>query len=490
MNRNKKFSPTGGVREGLLLLTMLLGAPIVANSANFYEAPEKAKKQEVAVQSTIKDLRPAPEKRLFRSEAVEKQILDLKSKLTAIDPKLYWMFVNCFPNTLDTTVWYSKESGDDDTFVITGDIEAMWLRDSAAQVWPYLRYVKQDEPLRHLIRGVIRRQLACILIDPYANAFNIGPTGGEWQSDNTKMKKELHERKYEIDSLCYPLRLAYAYWQQTGDTSIFDEKWIQAIREILHVFQDQQNWNGPITNYRFTRKTEALHDTRSNRGYGHPGKPCGLIASAFRPSDDSTIFPYLVPSNFFAVSVLRKAAIILNDVNKEYGLASDCRRMATQVEEALEKYAVVEHPKYGKIYAFEVDGYGSALLMDDSNAPSLLCLPYLTDVSIDDPIYQNTRKFVWSEDNPYFFKGKAGEGIGGPHCGLNKPWPMSLVMKAFTTNDRAEKEWCVQQILKTDGDTGFMHESFNKDDAKDFTRSWFAWANTLFGELIVDMYAQ
>ncbi len=261
MNRNKKFSPIGGVREGLLLLTMLVGAPIVANSANYYAMPEPAKKQEVAVQSTIKDLRPAPEKRLFRSEAVEKQILDLKSKLTAIDP--------------------------------------MWLRDSAAQVWPYLRYVKQDEPLRHLIRGVIRRQLACILIDPYANAFNIGPTGGEWQSDNTKMKKELHERKYEIDSLCYPLRLAYAYWQQTGDTSIFDEKWLQAIREILHVFQDQQNWNGPITNYRFTRKTEALHDTRSNRGYGHPGKPCGLIASAFRPSDDSTIFPYLVPQGCY-----------------------------------------------------------------------------------------------------------------------------------------------------------------------------------------------
>ena len=474
-----------------ILFTLLLCLPTVAYSLTLSVTPEPAKKtKEVAQQSSIPDLRPAPKDRLFRSDAVERQIEALRSKLTAISPKLYWMFQNCFPNTLDTTVHYSSESGDDDTFVYTGDIHAMWLRDSAAQVWPYLRYINEDEPLRHLIRGVIRRQFACILIDPYANAFNMGPTGGEWQSDNTKMKPELHERKYEIDSLCYPLRLAYAYWQQTGDASIFDEKWIQAIREILHVFQDQQNWNGPITNYRFTRRTEALHDTRSNRGYGHPGKPCGLIASAFRPSDDSTIFPYLVPSNFFAVSVLRKAALILNDINKEYGLASDCRRMATQVEEALEKYAVVEHPKYGKIYAFEVDGYGSALLMDDSNAPSLLCLPYLTDVAIDDPIYQNTRRFVWSEDNPYFFRGKAGEGIGGPHCGLNNPWPMSLVMKAFTTNDRAEKEWCVQEILKTDGDTGFMHESFNKDDAKKFTREWFAWANTLFGELIVDMYAE
>ena len=242
--------------------------------------------------------------------------------------------------------------------------------------------------------------------------------------------------------------------------------------------------------YHFRRNTKALHDTRSNAGYGHPGKPCGLIASAFRPSDDSTIFPYLVPSNFFAVSVLRKAATILRTVNKENVMAGECEQMASQVEAALKQYAVVEHPKYGPIYAFEVDGYGSYLLMDDSNAPSLLCLPYLTDVAIDDPVYQNTRKFVWSEDNPYFFKGKAGEGIGGPHCGLDKPWPMSLVMKGFTTNDRAEKEWCVQQILKTDGGKGFMHESFNKDDATDFTRSWFAWANTIFGELIVDMYAE
>ena len=197
-----------------------------------------------------------------------------------------------------------------------------------------------------------------------------------------------------------------------------------------------------------------------------------------------------MPSNFFAASVLRKATTILRQVNKEEALAMECSQMATQVEEALQKYAVVEHPTYGKIYGFEVDGYGSSLLMDDSNAPSLLCMPYLCDMPIDDPIYQNTRRFVWSPDNPYFFRGKAGEGIGGPHCGLDQPWPMSLVMKALTTTDRTEQEWCVEQLLATDGGTGFMHESFNKDDATNFTRAWFAWANTLFGELIVTMYAE
>lgn len=443
-----------------------------------------------ADEPTFKDQRPAPEKRCFRSEAVEKQIVDLKDKLTAVDPKLYWMFANCFPNTLDTTVRYSKKDGDDDTFVITGDIDAMWLRDSAAQVWPYLRYVGMDEPLRRLIRGVIRRQFSCILIDPYANAFNDGPKGSHWQSDETEMKPELHERKYEIDSLCYPVRLAHAYWKRTGDASVFDEKWLKAVRSIISVFKDQQNWNGFKNGYHFRRETAAYHDTRSNGGYGHPGKACGLIASAFRPSDDSTIFPYLIPSNFFAVSILKKAAEILRTVNKEEDLAKECDQLAEQVDAAIKKYAVAEHPKYGKIYAFEVDGFGGVLLMDDSNAPSLLSLPYLTDVKLDDPIYQNTRKFVWSEDDPYFFKGKAGEGIGGPHCGLDRPWPMSVIMKGLTTNDRSEKEWCVKQILNTDGGTGFIHESFYKDDAKNYSRSWFAWANTLFGELIIDMYAE
>ena len=275
---------------------LTLSLPLGAQAAGRMSVPTEI----IAPQdnTVFQTKRPPVEKRLFVSDVIEKKIRQVK-KLLRDNPYLAWMFENCFPNTLDTTVHWD---GKDDTFVYTGDIHAMWLRDSSAQVWPYLRYVKEDEPLRHLIRGVIRRQLACILIDPYANAFNMGPTGGEWQKDNTDMKPELHERKYEIDSLCYPLRLAYAYWQVTGDDSIFGDSWVQAVRNILTIFRDQQHKNGPITNYRFTRRTEALHDTRSNSGYGHPGRPCGLIASAFRPSDDSTIFPFLVPSNFFAVS--------------------------------------------------------------------------------------------------------------------------------------------------------------------------------------------
>lgn len=433
-----------------------------------------------------KSQRPAEQDRLFRSEAVEAKILEVQRMLT--NPRLAWMFANCFPNTLDTTVHFrtDEEDGMDDTFVYTGDIHAMWLRDSGAQVWPYVQLANDDEALRRMIAGVINRQFKLINIDPYANAFNDGPTGGEWMSDITDMNPNVHERKWEIDSHCYPIRLAYGYWKETGDTSVFGEVWIQAIKNILKTLKEQQRKDG-VGPYYFMRKTERQLDTKCCNGYGNPVNPVGLIVSSFRPSDDATTFDFLVPSNFFAVTSLRKAAEILTTVNKNKELAKECRALADEVEAALKKYAVVEHPKYGKIYAFEVDGFGNAFLMDDSNAPSLLSMAYLGDVDVNDPIYQNTRRFVWSEDNPYFFKGTAGEGIGGPHIGYDMIWPMSIMMKAFTSRDDAEIKWCMETLMKTDAGTGFMHESFHKDNPEKFTRAWFAWQNTLFGELVLKL---
>ena len=433
-----------------------------------------------------KSQRPAEQDRLFRSEAVEAKILEVQRMLT--NPRLAWMFANCFPNTLDTTVHFrtDEEDGMDDTFVYTGDIHAMWLRDSGAQVWPYVQLANDDEALRRMIAGVINRQFKLINIDPYANAFNDGPTGGEWMSDITDMNPNVHERKWEIDSHCYPIRLAYGYWKETGDTSVFGEVWIQAIKNILKTLKEQQRKDG-VGPYYFMRKTERQLDTKCCNGYGNPVNPVGLIVSSFRPSDDATTFDFLVPSNFFAVTSLRKAAEILTTVNKNKELAKECRALADEVEAALKKYAVVEHPKYGKIYAFEVDGFGNTYLMDDSNAPSLLSMAYLGDVDVNDPIYQNTRMFVWSEDNPYFFKGTAGEGIGGPHIGYDMIWPMSIMMKAFTSQDDAEIKWCMETLMKTDAGTGFMHESFYKDNPEKFTRAWFAWQNTLFGELVLKL---
>ncbi len=430
--------------------------------------------------------RPAPEQRLFASESIEKKIKEVKALLRDA-PYLAWMFENCFPNTLDTTIHYSTtEDGDDDTFVYTGDIHAMWLRDSGAQVWPYVPFAKTDEKLRKMVRGTILRQLKCICIDPYANAFNFGPTGSEWESDYTSMTPYLHERKYEIDSLCYPIRLAYYYWKVTGDTSIFGDLWMEAVSKILKTFREQQR-KGDKGPYRFMRNTNRQYDTVCNDGYGNPVKPVGLISSVFRPSDDATVFLFLVPSNFFAVSSLRKIAEVLTTVNHNATFASDFTFLADEVENALKQYAICHHPKYGDIYAYEVDGFGNQLLSDDANVPSLLAMPYLGDVDIDDPIYQNTRRFVWSEDNPYFFRGRAGEGIGGPHIGYDMVWPMSIMMRAFTSQDDKEIATCLQMLVDTNNGTGFIHESFHKDDAAQFTRSWFAWQNTLFGELVLKL---
>ena len=441
----------------------------------------------VAVSTRYASKRPTPEERLFRSNVIEEKIRQVK-KLLKHSPYLAWMFENCFPNTLDTTVHYTEDSdGTPDTFVYTGDIHAMWGRDSGAQVWPYLQFANKDKNLKKMIKGVILRQFHNISFDPYANAFNRYPDpNGGWMKDDCGMKPELHERKYEIDSLCYPLRLAYQYWKVTGDASIFDDLWIDVCQKVLKTFKEQQRKNGRGP-YKFLRVTDRQLDTVNNGGWGAPVKPVGLIASVFRPSDDATTLLFLVPSNFMAVTTLKKMADVLTTVNHQPALAKECNDLANEVHNALMKYAIYNHPKYGKIYAYEVDGFGNQLLMDDANVPSLLAMPYLGDVSLDDPIYQNTRRFVWSDDNPYFFKGKAGEGIGGPHIGYDMAWPMSIMMKAFTSTDDKEIKDCIQMLMDTDADTGMIHESFNVNNASDYTRPWFAWQNTLFGELILKL---
>ena len=432
-------------------------------------------------------LRPAINKRNFTSKAVEETIEKVKSSIA--DPELAWLFENCFPNTLDTTVTYSVVNGRPDTFVITGDIHAMWLRDSSAQVWPYLPLTRQDEPLRKLIAGVINRQVKCILLDPYANAFLDGNKISEWKSDLTEMKPGIHERKWEIDSLCYPIRLAYGYWKTTGDTSVFDTEWQKAMELIYSTFiQQQRKTNrGP---YSFKRTTAWQTDTVPGNGWGNPQKAVGLITSIFRPSDDATIFPFLIPSNYFAITSLRQLAEICTKVTGNKTLATNALKLADEVEGALKQYAVSEHLNYGKVISYEVDGFGNRLQMNDSNVPSLLSMPYLGCMATTDPLYQNTRRFLLSDDNPWFFRGKAAAGIGSPHTLSDKIWPMTIIMQAMTSTNPDEIRNCLQMLKTTHAGKGFMHESFNKDNPEDFTRSWFAWANTLFGELIIKIHAE
>lgn len=433
--------------------------------------------------------RPPLKERNFTSKAVDQAIAKVKKQIK--DEKLAWMFENTFPNTLDTTVEFEMKDGKPDAFVITGDIHAMWLRDSSAQVYPYVKFVNKDPKLSLLIEGVIRRQTEQIIVDPYANAFNKEATGSEWESDETPKKlKEVHERKWEIDSMCYPIRLAYAFWKESGVVSAFDENWVSAMRNVLQTFKEQQRKDnlGP---YYFLRVTDRQGDTLLNKGYGSPVKPVGLICSSFRPSDDATLLNFLIPSNLFAVESLNQMSEILSEVCGENELAAEAKALSKEVYDAVMKYGVFEHPVHGKVFAYEVDGFGNALFMDDANVPSLLSLPYLCSfIAKDDPIYLNTRSLVWSESNPYFFKGTAAEGIGGPHIGFNYVWPMSIIMKAITSTSQEEVDACIETLRNTDGNTGFMHESFNKDNPDDFTRSWFAWANTLFGELIYNQYAK
>ncbi len=429
--------------------------------------------------------RPAAGQRKFVSDTVEAKIVEVKNAIA--DRELAWLFENCFPNTLDTTVTFGTHENLPDTYVITGDINAMWLRDSTAQVAPYLPLAREDGKLKAMIAGVINRQTRCILIDPYANSFDFGAKACPWgANDKPPMRAELCERKWEIDSLCYPVRLAHAYWKTTGDASCFHADWRRAGKLVVQTFREQQRKKdaGP---YSFRRTTDNPIDTLPFGGRGNPTRSVGLIHSGFRPSDDACIYPFLIPSNFFAVVALNHLAEIFSMELSDKSFATECQDLAHEVMVALDAYGKGPHAKYKSVYAYEVDGFGNQLFMDDANAPSLLSLPYLGCCAADDATYLNTRAFVLSEDNPYFFRGRAGEGVGGPHVGLNMIWPLGIIMRALTDREILS---CLNMLKTTHAGTGFMHESFERNDPQKFTRAWFAWANTLFGELVLKVHAE
>jgi len=432
--------------------------------------------------------RPALLKRCFTSPAIEAAIRAISGNIR--DPELAWLFGNCLPNTLDTTIDHGTDrQGRPDTFVITGDIDAMWLRDSTNQVWPYLPFLRQDPALRRLIEGVIRRQTRCVILDPYANAFyKDGSKVSRWITDRTVMRPGVHERKYELDSLCAVLRLACGYHAATGDLTPFDASWIHCVQLVLETITIQQSGIGEpgYDQYTFARAGHNPADTVPF-GTGHPGARCGLSKSPFRPSDDGSMLPFPIAANAMAVVCLRQIAILLRKLKGQVKLALRAEKLAVEIFTSITRFGIVRHPVYGRIYAYEVDGFGSHYLMDDANVPNLLSLPYLGFGKVSNPVYQRTRQFILSTHNPYYFKGRAGEGVGGPHIGQGYIWPMALVIQAMTSTSQKEIIHCLGILKRCHAGTGFMHESFWKDDAKRFTRSWFAWANTIFGELIVKL---
>lgn len=435
--------------------------------------------------------RPAPADRRFVSKAVEREIARISTQIA--DPKLRWMFGNCYPNTLDTTVKMGVVEGKPDAFVITGDINALWLRDSSAQVRPYLHLAKDDADLRRLYRGLIARQARSILLDPYANAFLEDPnarTKLSWAlADKTEMKPGVAERKWEVDSLCYPLRLAHDYWKATGDTTPFDAEWAASARAILRTFREQQRKHGPGP-YRFLRNSDRPTETLMLDGYGAPTRPVGLIHSGFRPSDDACVYPFLIPANYFAVTVLRELAALAIAARQDTALANDASALADEVAAALRAYGTMRLRDGSEVIAYEVDGFGNALFMDDANVPSLSSLAYLRCFNHADPLWQRTAAAAWSEANPYWSRGKMIEGIGGPHVGLGQVWPMSLIIRAFSHGDDVRTLRNILRMLSnSDANTGFIHEAVDQNDPTKFTRDWFAWANGLFGELIVHLAA-
>ena len=441
----------------------------------------------VKASQTLPSGRPPPKLRAFTSPIIEQTIAGLQRQAgdTGIAAKLGRMVAQCLPNTLDTTVELGIREGRPDTFVITGDIPAMWLRDSTAQVWPYLRFAKEDPGLRHMLRGVVERQTACVLLDPYANAFNRGPTPSrEHSDDDTLMKPGVFERKWELDSLCCVMRLAHGYWHATGDGSPFDERWRESTRLILRTLREQQRKSGPGP-YHFQRRTSWNPDSAPGNGYGNPIRPVGLIVSLFRPSDDAAVFPFLIPANMFAVVALRNLAQMLDALGGSADLAADCRALADEVAGALSAYAI-DRGRPGRSWAYEVDGFGNALFMDDANVPSLLSLPYLGWCTPDNPLYVRTRAMVLSDSNPYFHRGCTAEGVGSPHAPGNRVWPLSIIMRALTSTDDKEISDCLQMLAATDANTGFMHEAYDPDDPARYSRPWFAWANSLFGELMLE----
>ncbi|KAK4521409.1 uncharacterized protein ATC70_012024 [Mucor velutinosus] len=465
--------------------------------------------------------RPAEACRKFTSTVIESVISNITSKIADLD--LARLFTNAYPNTLDTTIESTACIALSDnchplSFVITGDINAMWLRDSANQLLPYIDYIKHDVNLKRLFLGAIYMQAQFINTDPYANAFK-EPNNLEALATYTHSqqlgKREVQlldgvfERKWEIDSLASFMSLSYQYWNQTGDASFVENSiWIDAVENALNTIKLQQDptfntTSGEAlhTDYVFFQVADRPTETQFLNGRGQPVKHTGLVKSLFRPSDDATVFPFFIPGNAMLsveldhVSQLLSisAAATAQKSSKIQALASETSRLSKEIKDAIYKYGLIDHPTYGKIFAYEVDGYGSSLIMDDANIPSLLSLSLIGFLDQNDTIYQNTRKLVLSNDNPYYFSGPRGSGIGGPHVGLAYAWPMSQIVRILTSADDNEIKEALSIILKSTDNTGLIHESFNVyrqrggDNNSGYTRSWFSWANGLFGQAIMKL---
>lgn len=415
---------------------------------------------------------------LFRPETLERVCSCVAERL---DQRTTAVFHECFTNTLATTI---ETLPDGTAFVVTGDIPAMWLRDSTAQLTPYLHFL-DDQHLADTVARVSRRQMSFILHDPYANAFNRSPNASGHAGDLTKMSPWVWERKYEVDSLCYPIRLAHDLWRLTGRTDHLAD-FQGAARAIMSLWRTEQD-HEVRSAYTFQRHDAPRSDTLSRNGHGPLVAPTGMTWSGFRPSDDACGLGFNIPGNMFAAVELGHIAEIASHVFEDDHLVAAANQLRAEIEQGIRAYGIVKDSAGGSLYAYEVDGFGNYLLMDDANVPSLLSIPLLGWCDSDDPLYLATRSFLLSSRNPYFHRGSVAAGQGSPHTPTGTIWPIALAVQGLTAVTDDEKRAVLATLVATSAGTNLMHESFHKDDPTIFTRAWFSWANAMFCELVLDI---
>ncbi|KAM7205402.1 Uncharacterized conserved protein UCP028846 [Naviculisporaceae sp. PSN 640] len=522
------------VAFGSLVLAQNTSCPDYTNYSQQLNPPLSAGNHALPYQ------RPPPSCRTFNLTSVESALLNLSSQIT--DPDLSRLFVNTLPNTLDTAIKWHGVAGNDSTqeltFLITGDIDAMWLRDSANQLLSYISFLTPDpsfSSLASLYRGVINLQARYLLTSPYCNSFQPPWESGLPPSNNSAAisdsvrpsydPKYVFECKYELDSLASFLQISSAYFSKTGDAAFFTRyQWVHALRSVIHTAKSMMtptyDAKGRVLDspYTFTRQTTRATETLANDGLGSPvARDTGLIRSAYRPSDDSCSMQLFIPGNMMFVSYLGPVVKILEEITGHDDLVQEMEELERSIKKGIEKWGVVSAPKIvasttnasdvnsmavqvgeletETIYAYEVDGYGSSMIMDDANIPSLLSAPLFGYLPRDNPLYLRTRKHILANSkhgggnsgNPYFMNGPLLSAVGGPHAGPGMAWPMASIVRILTSDDDEEIMGELRQILASTGGLGLIHESVNSWDGTKWTRPWFSWANGLFGQMILDL---
>ena len=372
------------------------------------------------------------------------------------------------------------ELDDGTIFVLTGDIQAMWIRDSTWQSRPLLAACNTSGEIEKVIAGVSKRQARFLLIDPYANAFNPEPNDYHWHKDFEDQSPWVFERKFELDSIAAFWDLSLRLHRVSGERSHLDETFWRATKTCLDLIRREQNHNRE--SYRFIRANAPAHDYLSHGGRGAPFQPTGLVWSGFRPSDDACELPFHIPANLHLALVLEWLAQLADDFGFR-DISEHSKQISSEISEAVEQWGIVE----GR-YVYEVDGQGNFIDIDDPNIPSLLALPYLGVVSSNDETYLATREFILSDKHKMFLSGPVASGITSVHTPPRHIWPLAIAAEGLTATTTEQANACLQRLENLAAKTLANHESVSVDDADQFTRPWFSWADMSYFHLLLRVH--